>query len=254
VDSTVSRKPRVAAGLVFAAFAIFIASVPSAHGASGYVRPKGASPTRIPMVPIFERCDWEGGGRRSDTVHGGGLRNSAGNPLRACTNPEQVSGTLTIGTPDANGKQANSVGTLAYTTIVGNPATPQNEADVRIDFDLTDVRLQGSLADYPGELQLNLDSRITDRNNGPAHDEPATTQEFFYTAPIPCTPTASASIGSTCSLHTTVNTLVPNTIVEGKRTIWEQADHTHIYDGGPDWKASTENDNLVFMTYGLYVP
>jgi hypothetical protein len=248
VDSIPRRKLWAAVATAVAALAILAASVPSAIGADGYPRPRGASPTRIPMVPIFERCGWEGGGRQPDNTHGGGLA------YPSCSHPEQVSGTLTIGTPDANGKQANSVGYLTYTAIPGNPSTPANEADVRIDFELTDIRLQSTLEDYPGELLLLLDSRITDRNNGASGNEPATTELFYYTATIPCTPTASSSVGSTCSLHTTVNTLAPDTIVEGRRTIWEQADHTHIYDGGPDWQASTTADNLVFMTNGVYVP
>jgi hypothetical protein len=231
-----------------AALALLATLVPGKSGAAGYPRPRGASPERIPMVPIFERCDWVGGGRRSDTTHGGPLA------YASCKNPELVSGTVTIGTPDANGKPANSVGTLAYTVVAGNPSTPADEADVRIDFDVTDIRLQNGLGDYPGELELSVESSMTDGANGPAQNEAGTTQNFFYTAAIPCATTASTSIGSTCSLHTTVDTLVPNTIKEGKRTIWAHPDHTHIYDGGPDWKASTENGNLAFLSDGVYVP
>jgi hypothetical protein len=246
VDSTVSRKLWAAAGLVFAAFAIFAASVPSAHGA-GYPRPKGGSPYRTSLVPVYERCETDGG-RVADTVHGGELN------ARACKDPELVSGSLTLGTPDANGKAANSVGLFSMTTRVGNPATPANEADVRVDMSLTDVRLQGSLADYTGELELILASRITDMSNGPNENEAGTTQEFEWKAPVPCTATAGTSIGSTCALHTTVNTLVPGTIKEGKRTVWEQADHIHVFDGGPDGRASTENDNLLFAVQGVFAP
>ncbi len=245
MDSHSSRKLWAAVATAVAGLAVLFVSVPGARAYDGYPHPRGASPVRLPMVPVFERCDWVGGGRRSDTVHGPGLTDASGQPLRACSNPDQVSGTVTIGTPDANGQAANSIATLVYTTVPG---------DVKIDFDVTDVRLQGSLADYPGELELSLDSRITDRNNGPSRDQPATTEEFFFTAPIPCFTTPDPSIGSTCSLHTTANTLLPNMIVAGKRTLWEHADHTHIYDGGPDWKASTENDNLAFLADGLFVP
>jgi hypothetical protein len=238
----------MAAAAAIATLAILAASAPSALGA-GYPRPKGATPMRMSLVPIFERCNSPaGGGRRSNNTHGAPLANPS------CTNPELVSGQLTIGTPDANGKQANSAGDLAYIVIPGDPATPADEADVGINFDLSDVRLAAGLADYPGQLLLDLESRFTDRANGPAQDQPGTIEDFFWEAPVNCATTATTSVGSTCSLHTSVDALVPNTIKEGKRMIWEEIDHPHIWDGGDDWTASTRDDNLVFQTMGLFVP
>jgi hypothetical protein len=250
VDSTASRKlwAVAAAAIAIAVFAIFAASAPSAHGA-GYPRPKGATPMRMSLVPVFERCNSPaGGGRRANNTHGAPL----GNP--SCNDPELVSGQLTIGSPDANGKQANSTGNLKYIVIPDNTATPADEADVRVDFDLTDVRLAPGLADYPGELLLDLESRFTDGANGPAQNEPGTVEDFFWEAPVSCVTTASTSVGSNCSLHTTVDALVPNTIKAGKRMIWEEVDHPHIWDGGGDWTASTKDDNLAFQTMGLFIP
>jgi hypothetical protein len=221
-------------------------AAPSA-AADGYARPKGASPLRGSLVPVFERCETDGG-RKADSVHGGPLA------FPSCLNPEQVSGTVTIGTPDANGHAASSIGYFMYSVLPGKPSTPANEADVKIDVKITDVRLQNSLADYPGELELELDSRITDTASGPGMNEAATLETFFYYATIPCAPTADPAVGSTCELHTTVNTLVPDMILEGKRTVWAGADHTHIFDGGNDWVASTRSDNLAFETWGVYVP
>jgi hypothetical protein len=71
---------------------------------------------------------------------------------------------------------------------------------------------------------------------------------------VPCVATVSASVGSTCELHTTVDTLVPGSIREGARTIWAQADHIHVFDGGDDWLAATEDDNLLFSVQGVFVP
>jgi hypothetical protein len=256
VDSTATSKLWAAAATAIAALTIFAATAPSAQGA-GYVRPRGATPIALPMVPIFERCDWEGGGRRSDTTHGGGLKDEAGNALRACKDPEQVSGTLTIGTPDANGKAVNSIGKLTFKVVAGNPSTPADEADVKIDFNMTDVRLANGLGDYPGTMMMDLDSRMTDSNNGTGSgpfNEAGTTDEFWFKAPITCATTASTSIGSTCSMHTTADAVMPGMIKEGRRTMWEQADHPHIWDGGDDWNWATEDDNLVFATSGYYVP
>jgi hypothetical protein len=243
VDSIVSRRLCAAA---VTAIALIAAAAPSAQGA-GYPRPKGGSPYRTSLVPVYERCETNGG-RTADSVHGGPLA------YKSCLNPELISGTLTYGTPDANGKQANSTGVFAMTTKAGNPATPANEADVRIDMSLTDVRLQAGLGDYTGQLELVLASRLTDTANGPGLNEPATTEDFEWTAPVQCAATASTSIGSDCELHTTVNTLVPGTIVEGRRTIWEEADHIHVFDGGPDGRASTEGDNLLYAVQGVFVP
>ena len=140
------------------------------------------------------------------------------------------------------------------TTVAGDPATPVNEADVRVDFSLTDVRLQGSLADYTGELELVRASRVTDMANGPNSTDPGTLQDFEWKAAAPCAATSSTSIGGTCTFHTTVDTLVPGTIVEGHRTVWEEADHIHVFDGGPDWTAATENDNRLSAVQGIYIP
>src|SRR4051794_35963549 len=66
-------------------------------GAAVYPRPKGASPLRSPMIPVFERCQ-SNGGKIANLVHGPPLA------YPACSNPELISGELTIGTTDANGK------------------------------------------------------------------------------------------------------------------------------------------------------
>jgi len=248
VDSIASTKLWAAAAAAIALLAIFATSVPSAHGA-GYPRPKGATPMRMALVPVFERCDSPaGGGRRSNNNHGAPLNG------RSCTNPELVSSQLTIGSPDANGKQANGGGTLNYIVVPDDAATAADEADVQVNLDMTDVRLASSLADYPGELRLDLESRFTDMANGPAGNEAGTVEDFFWAATVKCAATASTSVGSTCSLHTSVDALVPNTVKAGKRMIWEEVDHPHIWDGGDDWTAATEDDNLAFQTMGLFVP
>lgn len=232
--------------LVAAVIGSCLCAEPS-FGVGGYPRPKGASPLRSPMVPVFERCDSQGG-RKADSTHGAPLA------YPSCLQPEQVSGEVTIGAPDANGKSANSVGYVLYTVIPGVMSTPADEADVRIDFKMSDLRMQNGLADFAGNLELSLESRITDQGNGLSGDEAGTMEDFFYVAVIPCGATADLSIGGTCTLNTTADTLVPGTIREGKRTIWAQSDHTHVFDAGPDADALTEDDNLLFATQGVYVP
>jgi hypothetical protein len=246
VDSTATKTLWAAAATALAALTIFAVLASTAEGA-GYARPKGASPYRTPLVPLYERCETNGG-RTADTFHGAPLAHPA------CKDPELISGMLTIGSPDANGKTASSIGSFVLATKAGNPSTPADEADVKVNMSITDVRLQQGLGDYIGELQLSLESRITDRANGQNQDQPATTEDFFWTATVPCSATISTSIGATCALQTTVDSLVPGTIKEGNRTVWEQHDHIHVFDGGEDKLAATEDDNLLFAVQGYYVP
>ena len=48
----------------------------------------------------------------------------------------------------------------------GDPLTPADEADVQRRLSITDVRRQGTLADYGGELQAALAVRLTAGDNG----------------------------------------------------------------------------------------
>ena len=93
--------------------------------ATGYPRPKGASPVRVPLVPAIQGVSRHR--RTSIEPHGPPLEHVSCNP------PRQQSATLTVGTPDANGHQAESDGFVnAVATVLGNPGTPADEADVNI--------------------------------------------------------------------------------------------------------------------------
>ena len=254
MDSTAARTLWAAAATLLAALTIFTLPASIARG-SGFVRPKGASPYRTSLVPLYERCARPGTNNRPvNTVHGPGLTDANGNQLGACKDPELISGMLTHGTPDVNAKAANAMGFFVMAAKPGNSSTPEDEADVRVSMSLTDVRLQRNLADYTGELQLSLDTRITDAANGPGLNDAATMKDFYWEAAVPCTATSSSAIGATCALTTTVDALIPGTITEGKRTVWEQHDHIHVFDGGEDMDADTEDDHLLFAVQGVYVP
>jgi hypothetical protein len=79
------------------------------------------------------------------------------------------------------------------------------------------------------------------------------TQPFQYGFDIPCTPDPAANIGSDCSISTTADTLVPGTIKESLRTIW-QIGRVRVDDAGPDGNPDTAADNTVFAVQGLFVP
>ncbi len=86
-----------------------------------YVRPTGASPMRASLVPAYEPCT------SPNREHGPPLAHPA------CAPPAQSSQHVTVGTPDANGRPAASVGTVRYAVRPGIAATPEDEADVAFE-------------------------------------------------------------------------------------------------------------------------
>jgi hypothetical protein len=206
---------------------------------SPYVRPKGATPLRASLVIAYRPCV------APNNAHGAPLA------FQSCSPPVQASDYLTIGTPPQ--EPAGSVGSVLLRAMSGNRVTPANEADVRIAAGVTDVRQKVSLADYSGELQAILRIRITDRNNAPPVNGSGTVSDTSIAAAVPCSATEDTTVGSTCAIATSVNTLVPGAVVEGKRAIWELG-KIDLFDGGADGVASTTAGNTLFETQGVFVP
>src|SRR4029079_11116594 len=124
---------------------------------------------------------------------------------------------------------------------------------VRVDARLTDVRRQGTLDDYAGELQVDQTVQITDRSNGPASDEPGTVQANPYRFTVPCAATASTTIGGTCSLSSTFNAILPGSVVDSRRAVGELG-QVSVFDGGRDGQAATGSDNTLFERQGVFAP
>ena len=156
----------------------------------------------------------------------------------------QASSRLTVGTPDANGKVANSQGSVIYRALVG---------DVSVRASVTDVRTADTLADYGGELGAEQVAQITDRSNGASGNDAATVEPYPFRYAIPCAPTGSATVGSICSLSSSFNAILPGSVVEGKRAVWELGD-LRVFDGGDDGLAATLGDNTLFERQGIFVP
>jgi hypothetical protein len=55
----------------------------------------------------------------------------------SCSPPAQEPGQLTVGTPDANDQGAKSLGHLRINPVVGDSATPADEADVGLRASIT---------------------------------------------------------------------------------------------------------------------
>jgi predicted acyl esterase len=210
---------------------------------TGYARPKGASPFRVPLVPAFQQCT------APDNVHGAPLA------FPSCSPPQQTSESATVGTPDSNGKRSNSLGNVVYSVITGNPNTGTDEADVAVKASITDVRKKSDLSDYEGDLQVQSIIRITDRKNSPSpgsDGDAATVVDFPFPVNMACATTALSTIGSTCSVSTTLDAVVPGAIAESKRSIWEFG-QVQVFDGGDDGDVSTA-PNTLFAVQGLFYP
>jgi hypothetical protein len=200
---------------------------------NAYPRPRGASPTYLPLVPAYTQCT------APNTQHGAPLSFSS------CTLPTQASSTLTLGTPDANGHAANAVGSAILTTRADNLATPADDSDVKLKVSITDVRQAGDLADYAGQLEARPTIRITDKDNTPSPGGPGagTTADLPFPYAVTCTPTGATNVGSTCATTTTAQAVLPGSLTGGKRAVWELQGFD-VYDGA----------GARFLTQGLFIP
>jgi hypothetical protein len=225
---------------------------------NSYPRPAGATPMHVALVVAYPKCT------TPNRIHGPPLEH----PSCRHSYPAAESQHVTVGTPDSNGAPAKFIGTLRIGVQVGNPATPADEADLRLTVSTTDARcwpyadpaicgvtnVVGN--DYVGELQARVVLQITDKNNMPAPNGPgaATTIEMPYSFDMPCTETPDDDfIGSACEVDTTADALIPGTIKEGARAIW-QLGQVEVLDGGPDGDVDTPAGAMVFLRQGIFVP
>ena len=209
----------------------------------GYVRPRTTAPTDVPLVVAYRPCI------SANSSHGVPLAHPS------CAPPVPVSDYLTLGTPDANGAGAKGGGRVIHSVKVGNPATSADEADVRIRVTVSDVRAKPGLSDFTDGLTANLQVQITDRDNtpSPAGGGPGTLGQIPLEVVVPCTATPDATVGATCAVATTIDSLVPNTVKEDRRSVWRLGQVT-VYDAGEDGLSRTPSDNTAFLTQGLFIP
>ena len=62
--------------------------------------------------------------------------------------------------------------------------------------------------------------RITDKLNGFTQNISATVQDTSLRVPFSCVATGSA-VGSTCSVATSADAVIPGIVPEGKRSVWQ---------------------------------
>lgn len=201
---------------------------------NGYARPRGATPLRVPIVPAYNQCT------SPNTTHRGAISRPS------CYGPTPES-SLTVGSPEFNGVGANSIG---YVLFKVKSTAPE---DGTIDVSLSDVRNKSDLSDYSGSLLFETNFRITDKSNGPTGVGPSangTATDMPLSFGVPCAPTSSASIGSNCSISTSIDAVLGSAtaVDDNKRAIWEMvasSDGRFIKLSGPGG---------VFGVGGLFFP
>jgi hypothetical protein len=201
--------------------------------AGGYPRPLGASPLHVALVPAFAACSVP------NDVHGSPLATPSCNP------PAQASQDLTIGTRDANGKPATSVGWVRLTVSGCSACATPIPADVQINAAISDVRNRSDLSDYAGQLTGRLSLRLTDQLNGTdpsSATDAATVQDFPFEFAVPCTQTLGDS-GAACAVVTSADAIEPGLVQVGGRAIWQLGQVTLL-----------DPDRGVFAAQGLFAP
>ena len=220
----------------------------------GYVRPKAATSLKASLVPAFNQC------ATGNRQHGPPLAYPSCNP------PVAASTSVTVGMEEANLAAANSEGSISL-KVVGSPGPP-DDSDVLVHASVSDVRCQDGVAtpcgntnlaggpDYIGQLQVDSTVRTTDRFNATGAgggSEAATGIDIPFRFPFACASTASMDVGGSCAVsNTSMNALIPGSVKDGKRAVWQLSEMT-ITDGGPDGQIGT-TPNTVFMRQGVFVP
>ena len=215
-------------------------------------RPKGATPLRVSTVPAFKACT------TPNRTHGAPLA------FPSCNPPVQTSNFLTVGSPDANGAPANSVGSIRLDVQAGVPGPPE-DSDVLIKANISDVRCTPAGGaticnsanaadgpDYSGEVQGNAIIRISDHYNGPGLNEAATVQDIPFPVNATCTNTTSTTVGGTCNANTSANAAVPGSVKDTQRAVVE-LNQLQVNDGGADGQVATA-DNTLFEVQGIFIP
>jgi hypothetical protein len=210
-----------------------------------YPRPGGATPLRVPLLPAYAACE------TPNSSHVGPL--TAG----SCAPPVQESSLLT---------QSSLGRGQAWARLEvrnGDPGTPADEADVAISALVSDVRNAGDGSDYGGSLILRTPMRVTDRANG-GGNESATVTDASIGVPVDCQPTASADLGGSCSVSTTIDTLVPGFARERKFAVISTF-QLSVEDAGADGTIESpgagqcpldcgSGDERPFLMQGVFAP
>jgi hypothetical protein len=198
-----------------------------ANTPSAFARPRGATPIYVPLVPAFNEC------KSPNSTHGAPLAFGSCKPAFLRSSP------LTLGTPDANGKAANSLGFVQYVVHTGTPGGADT-SDVLISFSLTSVYDRwNSMTDYTGDVQVRTSLQVTDKESGVASTGVDLPLSFTAT----CAATADPSTGGSCAVQTTADAIRPGLVPEGQRSVWELG-KVEVLD----------SSKTPFVVQGVFIP
>ena len=117
----------------------------------------------------------------------------------------------------------------------------------------------GAGSDFSGNVALQFQLRVTDKRSGPFEGVPATAQSII-SFPATCTATPNPSVGGTCAMSTTVDTLSPGFARESRRTIFDLL-RIRLIDPGPDGSLGAtcplfcgSGDEAVYLSEALFTP
>jgi Tol biopolymer transport system component len=209
----------------------------------GYPRPVSVNRfSTWSLVPAYRPCT------SPNRVHGPPL----GSP--SCGPPQLASANVFPGTFDANGHNPAWRSSFQIKTILGNPATPEDEAKLKFTTKIKDLYRYVDGGRYNGQIRVEVRIRSTDKWNTPypGGAGPGTGQ-FTLGWTIPCFKPADPTVGGTCQNIVWDDALYPGLAKEKVRANW-QIDSIRIYDGGTDWIGSTTGDNTLLAVPGLFVP
>jgi hypothetical protein len=241
-------KPKMVLPLALAVGALGL-MVMSQVASGTHVRPKGATPLRASLVPAYKQCTGTG-----NRTHGAPLA------FPSCAPPVQSSTSLTVGTPDANGAAANSVGSILLKVKGTSPE------DVLIISAISDVRCKAGVSatvcpnantadgpDYSGQVEGNAMIRISDHYNGTNLTEAATVQDIPFPVDVQCAATgADPNVGGNCNINTTANAVLTGAVKDNQRANVE-IQQLQVSDGGTDGLVSTPT-NTLFEVQGIFIP
>jgi hypothetical protein len=202
---------------------------------SSHQRPFVAGEVQLSLVPAYVECT------APDRQHGPPL--AAG----SCSNPSTPSIRVVAGQYNPVPAPDKSVGHLRLAVTEGAAGAP-DDSDVRLRFRVTNVMYGSYLTDYTGEILVAVPLQVTDKEVGVSK----TVQNYPLRFKAACTATPDETIGATCERTTTADAILPGSVPEGRRSVWE-VDQVRVFDGGADFNVDTA-PNDVFLTQGLFIP
>jgi len=205
-----------------------------------YSKPVGASPLRLALVPSFQKCETPG-----NSIHGPPLN------FPSCSPPQRNSTLLAVGQRSL-GFGRFVVCDAASTAAICGPLT---KPDLKLTGSISDVRnLSASGTDYddPDGLPDMTEIATIRMTDSYSSDGPATVADFAFAIPMDCVTTADTTIGSTCSVNTTMNAITPGAVKNGKGAVLELKE-LQVYDQGADGIRGN-GDDKVFEAQGFLEP